>query len=281
MITYFNGKFVNLEKVRISPEDRGFMFGDSLYEVIRSYYGKLFKIKEHLKRLSFGAKELEFNVTNFDFIEDVLNELIKINGLKEKDAVIYIQVTRGVSPRSHKFPQIDTPLTIFASAKEFIPYSNNLKNGINVILVPDFRWARCNIKTTNLLANTLMFQKANNMSADEAIFIRDGFVMEGTHTNFFVIKNGIVKTPPKTNYILPGITRELISDICKDLSIPYTEEVIFENELKDFDEMFVTGTTSEITPVVKINMENVKDGSPGLITKKLQDAFFQITKCIE
>ena len=192
MIGYLNGQFLPQEQIFISPEDRGFLFADGIYEVIRSYGGRLFRAKAHLDRLSHGARALQFNHIDFSYIEPVCERLIQENGLTQGDAVIYMQVTRGVAPRSHAFPPIETPLTVYATAKPFQPHRQESQVGISVILIPDQRWARCDIKTIGLLANTLAHQRARKSHATEGLFVRDGVVMEGTHSNVMAVFNGVV-----------------------------------------------------------------------------------------
>ena len=273
MIGYLNGQYLPQENIVISPEDRGFLFADGIYEVIRSYSGKLFRAIPHLDRLSHGARTLQFNQTDFSYLEPVCERLIRENGLIQGDAVIYMQVTRGVAPRSHAFPPIETPLTVYATAKPFQPQRQESENGIRVILVPDQRWARCDIKTIGLLANTLAHQRARKSHATEGLFVRDGVVMEGTHSNVMAVFDGKVITPPRTNYILAGITREFVLSLCGELSIPFSEAPLYESGILNADELMIVGTTVEVTPVVAINGENIGSGVPGPLIRKLQTAF--------
>jgi len=280
MIGYLNGQYLPQENIVISPEDRGFLFADGIYEVIRSYSGKLFRSKAHLDRLSHGARALQFNQTDFSYLESVCEKLILENCLTQGDAVIYMQVTRGVAPRSHAFPPIETPLTVYATAKSFQPHLQESETGIQVILVPDQRWARCDIKTIGLLANTLAHQRARNSQATEGLFVRDGAVMEGTHSNVMAVMDGKVITPPRTNYMLAGITREFVLGLCGDLSIPFSETPLYESDILKADELMIVGTTVEVTPVIAINGENIGSGTPGPITRKLQKAFHQTTQTV-
>lgn len=273
MIGYLNGQYLPQENIVISPEDRGFLFADGIYDVIRSYSGKLFRAKAHLERLSRGASALQFNHTDFSYLETVCEKLIQDNRLTQGDAVIYMQVTRGVAPRSHAFPPIETPLTVYATAKSFQPHTEESENGIQVILVPDQRWARCDIKTIGLLANTLAHQRARNSHATEGLFVRDGAVMEGTHSNVMAVFDGKVITPPRTNYMLAGITREFVLGLCEALSIPFSEIPLYESDILNADELMIVGTTVEVTPVIAVNGYTIGSGTPGSITRKLQMAF--------
>ena len=272
MIAYFNGRFLPEEDIRISPEDRGFVFADALYEVIRTYEGRLFETQAHWDRLSYGAKALRFNRTDFGDLTDVAETLLRENGLTQGDATVYVQVTRGQAPRSHAFPPQETPLTIYASSRAFFP-KGFATDGVSVILVSDQRWARCDIKTIGLTANVLAQQQAQDHGAYEALFVRDGAVLEGTHTNLFTVFDGTVVTPPRTNYILGGITRQVILDLCKELSIPAVESPVFESRLTEADEIMVVGTTTEITPVIRVNGQKLRSGVPGEITHRLWKAF--------
>ena len=276
MISFFNGDYVAKEDIVISPDDRGFLFSDGIYEVIRSYHGRLFKAPEHIRRLNYGAEELRFNTSNFDHLINVAGELINKNQLCTGDATVYIQITRGVAPRSHRFPPSETSLTIYVTARSFTPFKDELENGIHAILVPDQRWARCDIKSIALLPNTLAHQQALEKNASEAIFVREGCVMEGTHSNLAVILDGMVVTPQKTNFILGGITRQVLLDLCKGLSIPSSERPIPVSEISQAEELMIVGTTVEITPIVAINREKVGSGVPGPITRSLQKAFREV-----
>ena len=272
MIAYWNDRFLREEEIRISPDDRGFLFADALYEVVRSYEGRLFEARAHWERLGYGAKALRFKTIDFHDLTGVAETLIRENGLNRGDATVYVQVTRGEAPRSHAFPPPETPLTIYASARPFVPRRSSLE-GVSVILVSDQRWSRCDIKAVGLTANILAHQQAIDRHASEALFVRDGAVLEGTHTNLFCVLGGTVVTPPRTNYILGGITRRVILGLCKDLSIPVSERPIFESQILEADEIMVVGTTMEITPVLRVNDQSLRSGVPGPFTKRLSKAF--------
>ncbi len=272
-IAYYNGDFLPQDQVCISPDDRGFLFADGLYEVIRSYNGNLFQLPQHIERLNYGAREIRLKSTDFGFLADVAEELIRRNDLSEGDALVYLQVTRGSAPRKHLFPPQDTPLTVYAHVTPFRPDFETQTNGIKAIFVPDLRWARTDIKSVGLLPNVLAQQRAFEEGAGEAIFLRQGAVMEGTHSNALFVFGGEVISPPRSNYILEGITRAVIREICSKVGIPYRERPILELEARRADEVFITGTTVEITPVVEIDGEKIADGKPGPVTRRLQDSF--------
>ena len=277
MIAYINGMFIQENEVKISPFDRGFLFADGVYEVMRTYNRKIFKIDEHKKRLANSLKEIRINNFNAKNVEEIIKELVSMNNL-DNDFNVYLQITRGApSPRMHAFPLNEINPTVYVMLYPLISSAKENENGIKVQLQKDIRWTRCDIKSTSLLPAVLAHQSARDNGASEAVFVRDGFITEGSHTNFFAIKNNIVYTPPLSNFILSGITRKVILEICKDNSIGIKEKNIKEKELKYFDEFFVTGTISEIKPVVRIDDWKVKNGKPGIFTKKIQAAFKEYT----
>ena len=276
MIVYFNGEFLPKAQLSISPDDRGFLFADGAYEVIRCYRGKLFQAIAHIKRLERSIGELRIDLPDVMELFEVAQKLIEDNQLTSGQAIIYLQITRGVAPRTHRFPPEETPATVYAYAAPFKPHQNELDNGTKIILVSDTRWSRCDIKSISLLPNILAHQQAIDEGATEAVFVRDGVITEGAHTNFCGIFNGELVTAPISNYILAGITREIVLDLCRKLSIPVREFPIFESDLKKADELMLVGTTVEITPVVQVNDCQVGDGKPGPLTRKLQKAFYEL-----
>ncbi len=273
MLAYLNGQYLPYNQITISPDDRGFLFADGLYEVIRSYEGKLFRLQDHLDRLAFGAQQIRLNQTRFDFLTEVCERLIQDNGLTKGDTLVYVQVTRGVAQRQHRFPPSETPLTVYASARSFQSNQKAQENGINVILVPDQRWGRTDIKSVGLLPNVLAHQQAMESGAVEALFVREGAVLEGTHSNIFAVIAGEVITPPKSNHILSGITRQGVLELCQNLAVPFHERQLGEEAAFNAEELFITGTTVEITPVVQLNGQEVGTGKAGGVTRKLQGQF--------
>jgi len=273
MIVFYNGKYIPLEEVIITPFDRGFMFADGVYESIRTYGGKLFKYKEHLKRLKRSLNEIRIKYRELEELEEIIYELIKKNRINEA-ALIYLQITRGSSiSRTHSFPEQDVEPTLFISASPFESNKQEQREGIKAILFNDIRWMRCDIKSVSLLPNILANQKAKEASAGEAILVKDGIITEGTHTNFFAIKDNVLCTAPVSNKILAGITRSVVIELANQLSIHVKEEFIKEKELKTFSEFFITSTKKEITPVAGIDNWIVGDGKPGKITRQLQEFF--------
>jgi D-alanine transaminase len=278
MIAYFNGRYLPKDRIAVSPDDRGFLFADGIYDVIRVYEGKPFETRAHLDRMSSGARALRFKSADFLYLEDVAQRLIQVNDLAKGQATVYFQVTRGAALRTHHFPPAETELTVYGIARPFQPHQEDLDKGVNVILVPDQRWARCDIKTVGLTANVLANQLAKENQAAESIFVRDGVLLEGTHTNVFAVVEGTVITPPKTNYILGGITRRVVIDICREESIPLREDSLLQSELDRADEMMIVGTTTEVTPVVRIHGRPFRSGEPGPVALRLQRTLREKTR---
>jgi D-alanine transaminase len=275
---YFNGEIKRGGEISISPFDRGFQFADGIYETLRWDSGKLFKLDAHVKRLERSLREIKINFSRrdgfpkgFNDLESIISELVRVNNFPEPTLLVYLQITRGAFyPRQHFFPPKDIQPTVFVSVT---PMGRNIKalnEGVKVILETDIRWTRCDIKSISLLPNVLARQKAAEKNAAEAIFVRDGYITEGTHTNFLGVKNGKLYTAPLSGFILPGVTREVVIDICRKENIPVIEEPIAQNELNGYDEFMITGTISEVTPVVQIDEMKVRDGRPGKITLEIQ-----------
>ena len=272
---YLNGKFVNKENALISANDRGFIFADGVYEVIKYYNGKPFRYQDHIDRLIRSLAELTLFYPETENLINIFASLIEKNNLQNQQAGVYLQITRGVHKRIHHFPEQITP-TVYAFASSLPSQTGKLENGIKVITHEDIRWHRCDIKSVSLLPNTMLYNKAVQNGAGECILIRDGFVTEATHSSVFGIKNGTVLTRPLSNFILPGITRKVVIEICNKLNIQVEEKLYDLNELIDMDEVFICGTGSEIMPVVQINNNKISNKKPGQITRLLQRNFFEL-----
>jgi D-alanine transaminase len=278
MIVYFNGGFMPKEEVRISPDDRAFLFADGTYEVVRIYAGKPFRLQNHLRRFSNSLGQLGIEFPDTGVFETVAVELIRRNGPGLEEASLYIQVTRGVGPRRHPFPETGTPPTVYAAVSPVEPPIEKWEKGVKVILTPDIRWLRCDIKSVSLLANVLAAQQALEQKAEEAVFVRDGVVTEGTHTNVCAVSGGKLLTHPAGRLILDGITLEVVREICRETEIPFEERPFTEAELLRADEAFLLGTTTEIMPVVQIGSALVGTGLPGPLTRRLQRNFSMKTR---
>jgi D-alanine transaminase len=272
-IVYVNGSFVPRAEARISVEDRGFVFGDGVYEVLRVINGRPFAARFHNQRLEKSLDGIRIALKGDDspsrFV-DIAKQLLKENNLLEGEATIYMQVTRGATTRAHNFPPPDIAPTIYISVARFTPYAELAESGASAITHPDLRWGRCDLKTLNLLPNVLASQIAKERDTFEAMLIRDGVVTEGTKTNFFGVVNGSLRTHPCDSHILPGITRSVLRDLARTVKIELDETPIQASEIPKLTELFLTGTTTDVMPVVKLDDKLVGKGKPGELTRKLQ-----------
>ena len=223
---YFDGAYKPKSEVNISPDDRGFLFGDGAYEVVVAYKGRYFRKREHLERLNHSLRGLRITGIDAFSLEPILDDLMVKNEVGSADVTAYIQITRGVAARKHDFPSKGVAPTVFVQLMPVVR-DPSFKTGVSVITVPDTRWSRCDIKSINLLPNCLANQLAREAGCIEAIFVRDGVVLEGTLSSFFAVFNGVAHTAPKSNYILAGVTRQAALDICKREGIPCSEEPIY------------------------------------------------------
>ena len=241
-----------------------------MYEVIRVYGGRPYLLQEHLDRMAGGIRALEIPFDGFDRLRDVAFRLMEENGVDD-EGNIYIQVTRGAAPRKHAFPPADTPPTVYVSVKPARRHPDAYyEEGVDAITTPDTRWARCDIKSIALLPNVLANQKAHAAGAFEALFIRDGIVLEGSHSNVMAVVDGTLVTYPTCNYILAGITRDRILALAARLGVPIREGAIPVDRLHDVDELFLTGTTTEVIPVTRVDGRTIgpASGPPSLAAAK-------------
>ena len=281
-IVYLNGEYLPKEQAFISPDDRGFLLGDGLYEVTPFYGGVPFGFEGHMARLMRGLcwMRIDFDTSVLD---DMHRELIARNGLESADrSMVYMQITRGVAPRTHYFPEGDVTPTVYAFAKEWSrPSVERWNQGFTAATVPDRRWSRVDIKTTCLLPNAIGFQDAKEKGADDAILVRDGVAIEGAHQNFWAVFGGTAVTHPVTNHILPGITRDILLTAARAAGMPVEERAIQIEELAWADEAFFTGTTGEVRPVVEIDGRPVGKGVVGDVTRQLSDLFLARVEAVK
>jgi D-alanine transaminase len=273
---YLDGAFAPLAEARVSPLDRGFLFGDGVYEVIPVYAGRLFRLDEHLRRLthSLDAARLPKPYPEARWRE-VLNELVARNG--GGDQSVYLQITRGTgSGRDHRFPAGVEP-TVLALSQEMVPVPDAfLKDGIVAITAPDIRWQRCDIKSISLLGNILLGQQAHDAGATETILLRDGLATEGSSSTLFVVTaDGVIRTPPKSHHLLPGITRDLILELVRTAGLDCEERVIAATELPAFPEIWVASSLREVLAVTRLDGKAVGDGRPGPVWRELHLLFKQ------
>lgn len=278
---YFNGKLIPKDEITLSPDDRGFLFADGIYEVVRWYKGFFYDMNGHMARLKRSLRELRINWNDVDKFPILANDLIKHNKLENEPAMIYLQVTRGVAKRSHAFPSPEVLPTVYSYTWGFTPDSQSKESGIKVMLKEDIRWSRCDIKSVALLPNTLSFQEAWENGMKECIFVRDGLITEGTHSNIFFVIDGTLFTHPESNHILSGITRKNILRIADESGIKIREEAVPENRIRIVKEAFITNTSAEVTPVTEIGGNTVGDGVPGSVTRIIRDKFDEEIKAFK
>lgn len=273
-IVYLNGEFLPKSEARVSVDDRGFLFADGIYEVTPVYGGRMFRFPRHLARVRKGLCELRLDWDSSQ-AEGIHRGLLEANGLLDAPmAIVYMQVTRGVAPRTHQFPVEPVPPTVYGYARPFkrIP-RERWEQGYAAITVPDQRWARCDLKTIGLLPCVLAQQAAVDAGVQDSLLFRDGLALEGSHNNFFAVFGDRLVTHPASNQILHGITREVVLELAREEGIPVEERPIPLTELKLATESFFTGTTTEVRPTVQIDGRPVGDGKVGPVTRRLSAAF--------
>ncbi|MFK5950713.1 MAG: D-amino acid aminotransferase [Methylococcales bacterium] len=273
---YLNGEYLPLSEAKVSVLDRGFLFGDGVYEVIPSYFGRLFRMQDHLDRLQDSLTKIRLQLP-YDFEQwmEILSPLLD----KSKNQSIYLQITRGVAAkRDHAFPENPIP-TVFAMCSEIKPFAG-VETGVKALTMEDSRWEMCNVKATTLLANVLLRQQAVEQGCAEAILHRDGYITEGAASNLFAVIDGILMTPEKTAEILPGITRKVILELAETNNFELSEEIISLDALQMASEIWITSSTREIIPVVELDEKTVGDGRPGPIFHKMNQLFQEYKKAV-
>jgi D-alanine transaminase len=278
MIVYFCGEYVEKSKVAVSPDDRGFLFADGVYEVVRAYQGRFFKLDEHFERLAYGLKELRIEELDVQALKPVATRLLAENGLEKANATLYLQITRGAAPRTHQFPPAGTRPTVYLEVKSFTPQTSGQRTGMTAIIMPDQRWERCDIKSVSLLANTLAFQRAQECGAFEAIFSRNGVLLEGSHSSMLFVKDDVLIFPPLTNHVLASVTRSVVYSLAVAELIPTAIRPCYEHQLPQFQEILMASTTVEIIPIISVNGKKIGGGAPGAIAKKLISAFRKLNQ---
>jgi len=262
---YLNGEFVPHSEARVSVEDRGFNFADGIYEVVRVVAGRPFRIEDHLDRFEGGARALEIELgMSRDEVRAAIHDAIGANEIV--DGTVYVQLTRGAAPRSHPFPEGVTPTLVMLARPAGPRVEKNWEEGVAVMTAPDLRWGYCEVKTIGLLPNLLALQQAKASECFEAILVREGIVTEGSHTSAFCVRDGTFFTHPVDN-ILPSITRKNLIAALKGEGIEVREVGVPLSEFRSADEIFLSGTTVEVMPIVKIDGEVVGSGVPGELTR--------------
>ncbi len=268
----WNDRIVADNEVVVDKEDRGYQFGDGVYEVVKVYNGQAFTLEEHVERFYASADKIHITIPyTKDKLYTLLHQLIEANEINTGH--IYFQITRGASPRNHIFPGDDVLPVLTGFAKENARPVENFEKGVRAIFDEDIRWLRCDIKSLNLLGAVLSKQKAHEHGAYEAILHRGEVITEGSSSNIYGIKDGVLYTHPADNLILNGITRQVILKCAAEINMPVKEEAMTKEQLLTMDEVIVSSTTSEVTPVIEIEDRVIGDGTPGEWTRKLQAQF--------
>ena len=271
-VAFVNGAFVPLAEAKVSIEDRGFQFGDGVYEVIRTYKGRPFELEAHLTRLDRSATALDLKQP-YSHDEWTHHILEAIRRAAYPEAKIYVQVTRGVAPRDHAYSDDATP-TVVMTVREFHPLDRSVQAaGVEAITTEDIRWGRCDIKSVNLLANVLARQQVKQAKVFEAILVNEGLVTEGAVSNVMVVQGGTVVTAPQGSRILSGITRTVVLELARSEGLPVQERFVSQADIYEADEVFLTGTTVEVLAVIRIDGKVIGDGRPGPIAQRLAARF--------
>lgn len=270
----WNDEIINEEEVKIGYEDRGYQFGDGIYEVIKIYNGNVFTATEHIDRLYASADKIQLVIPyTKDVMHKMIHDLIETNEVE--NGQIYLQVTRGTSPRQHNFPAPAVESVLTAYTKETTRPLTQLENGVKACFVEDIRWLRCDIKSLNLLGNVLAKQEAISKGCYEAIQHRGEIITEGSSSNVYGIKDGVLYTHPVSNLILNGITRKVILDCCDEIGLKVVEEAFIKEQALAMDEIIMSSTNAEVMPIISIDDQLIGSGKRGEWTEKLQQAFEQ------
>lgn len=268
-LAYLNGKYQPLAETRVSVMDRGFLFGDGVYEVIPVYARRPFRLHEHLQRLKNSLAAVRMHNPLSDAAWSEIIARIIADGTSE-DQQVYLQVTRGAAPvRNHAFPTDATPTVLVMSDPLLSPAPELLASGVSAVSAADIRWLRCDIKATSLLANCLLRQMSVDADCAETVLFRDGILTEGAASNIFVVKDGVLLAPQKNHLMLPGVTYDVILEICRQRGIPCTVRDITESELKAADELLMTSSTREVQAIVALDGRCIGSGKPGPMAQAL------------
>ena len=272
-IVYLNGDFMPLGEARVPVLDRGFIFGDGVYEVVPVYSRNPFRLSEHLRRLqhSLDGIRLVNPMTDAEWTR-LTHEIIARNA--GDDQSIYYQVTRGAAKRAHEFPANVKPTVFMMSNPLVTPAREQVDKGVACITATDFRWLKCDLKSVSLLGNCLLKQMAVDAGAAEVVMFRDGYLTEASASNVFIVRGGVLIAPPKNHLILPGITYDVVIEIATANKIPLELREVTEQEVKAADELWITSSTKEVLAVTTLDGKAVGSGKPGAVTRALQKAFF-------
>ena len=271
-IVYLNGRFVEEREAAVSPLDRGFLFADAIYEVVRYDRGRPYRLAEHMERMREGLRAIRISATS-DFFPSVGERLLADNELADRDAFVYAQVSRGAAPRYHAFPPEGTAPTVFAFARQTDPPPP--PDGGRAILLTDERWGRCDIKSVMLLPNVLAAQAAREAGAIDAILVKDGFALEGTRANLFCVAKGILRTAPNGPRILPGVTRAATIEAARRIGLSVEERAFTVEEMLASQEVFLASTTLWTHPIVSVEGRQIGNGKAGPVSRMIREALYE------
>lgn len=272
MSVYLNGRFQPLAEAKVPVLDRGFVFGDGVYELVPVYSRKPFRLDAHLARLQRSLDGIRLaNPHTPAQWRDLVLHLIAQQDFDDQS--VYIQVTRGTAPRDHAFPA-GVPPTVFMFAQSLVTATRAQKAaGVCAVSAVDYRWLRCDIKSISLVANILLRQQATDAGCAETVMFRDGFLTEGAASNIFVVKGGVLLTPPSSNLMLTGVTHDVVLELAAALAVPTEVRAISEAEVRAADELWMTSSTKEIMPIVMLDGAPVGSGAPGPLAGKFDAAY--------
>ncbi|MEJ2585225.1 MAG: aminotransferase class IV [Robiginitalea sp.] len=272
---FLNGEILDSKDAQIPVFDRGFIFGDGIYEVMAQIGGRFFYGDAHLKRLKTCLKKIDITF-DVDTLQAQIPALLEASGLAGKDCMLYIQVTRGVAPRQHSYPEGIQPTAMMYAWPKTLP--DIVSQGVSTVTRADFRWSRCDIKMTSLLGNVMANQYAMEQNCYETLFVRDGIFTEASHCNVFFVKDEVVYTHPADEFILDGITRQVVLELCNRLGIAVRLEGVPLSEAPHMDEAFLTGTSTQITPIREIDGASLYKKDMGPVTRRLQESFLELKR---
>ena len=278
-LAHYENRILPLEDVRVPALDRGFLFGDGIYEVLRVYAGRPWLEAEHWARLERSLREMKIAPADTAGLRRKMHETIAAGPFGE--AIVYLQVTRGSAPRrKHAFPKEPRPLELlWVEDYDDAPAARNRQTGVGVITLPDLRWKRCDVKSVNLLANVVAMQTAVERGDSEVLLhLPDGTLTEASHSSFFWVRGGVLYSTPGRDNILPGITRQLLMRLTGAAEVEFREEHLRLEDVHDVDELFLTGTTIEVMPVVRVDGKAIGRGEPGPVTRQLQTAHDRVIR---
>ena len=269
---YLNGQFLPLEEARIPVMDRGFLFGDGVYEVIPVYSRRPFRLHEHLGRLQASLDAIRLaNPHAQGEWEDLIGRIVAT--AQSDDQGLYLQITRGPGPRDHAFPKTVRPIVFIMPLPLTPPAPELVESGVAAITALDNRWLRCDIKATSLLPNVLLRQRSVDAGCAETLLLRDGFLSEGAASNIFVVVEGLLLAPPKSNLMLPGITYDVVLELARKHGIAHALRPIAEAELRAAGEVWLTSSTKEVLAVTTLDGQPVGDGRPGPLFRRMHAAY--------